>query len=321
MEKKMKEKQMKSYAMLISSMLIFGTIGIFRKYIPISSALLACTRGITGSLFLILLSVITRHKFEKIKPKQLILLMITGALIGLNRIFLFEAYEFTTVATATMCYYMQPTIVMLLSPFIFKEKLKGKNIICIVISLFGMFCVSGMADGMMEVLNHADLLEGSLLNTSRGFVSELIGLNQIKGVFFGLAAAVLYAIVIILNKKIQVDDAYNKTIIQLLCASLVLLPFLPGAGNWKSLSLNGFIIVMILVVGLVHTGIAYALYFKSMKNLKAGSIAILSYIDPVFALLLSACFLHEKMTAFGLFGAIMIIGAAIVSESTIGSKD
>lgn len=330
----MKEKQMKSYAMLISSMLIFGTIGIFRKYIPISSALLACTRGITGSLFLILLSVITRHKFEIIKPKQLILLMITGALIGLNWIFLFEAYEFTTVATATMCYYMQPTIVMLLSPFIFKEKLKGKNIICIVISLFGMFCVSGMADGMMEVLNHADLadksmevlnyadlLEGSLLNTSRGFVSELIGLNQIKGVFFGLVAAVLYAIVIILNKKIQVDDAYNKTIIQLLCASLVLLPFLPGAGNWKSLSLNGFIIVMILVVGLVHTGIAYALYFKSMKNLKAGSIAILSYIDPVFALLLSACFLHEKMTAFGLIGAIMIIGAAIVSESTIGSKD
>ena len=321
MEKKMKEKQMKSYAMLISSMLIFGTIGIFRKYIPISSALLACTRGITGSLFLILLSVITRHKFEKIKPKQLILLMITGALIGLNWIFLFEAYEFTTVATATMCYYMQPTIVMLLSPFIFKEKLKGKNIICIVISLFGMFCVSGMADGMMEVLNHADLLEGSLLNTSRGFVSELIGLNQIKGVLFGLAAAVLYAIVIILNKKIQADDAYNKTIIQLLCASLILLPFLPGAGNWKSLSLNGFIIVMILVVGLVHTGIAYALYFKSMKNLKPGSIAILSYIDPVFALLLSACFLHEKMTAFGLIGAIMIIGAAIVSESTIGSKD
>ena len=317
----MKEKQMKSYAMLISSMLIFGTIGIFRKYIPISSALLACTRGITGSLFLILLSVITRHKFEKIKPKQLILLMITGALIGLNWIFLFEAYEFTTVATATMCYYMQPTIVMLLSPFIFKEKLKGKNIICIVISLFGMFCVSGMADGMMEVLNHADLLEGSLLNTSRGFVSELIGLNQIKGVLFGLAAAVLYAIVIILNKKIQADDAYNKTIIQLLCASLILLPFLPGAGNWKSLSLNGFIIVMILVVGLVHTGIAYALYFKSMKNLKPGSIAILSYIDPVFALLLSACFLHEKMTAFGLIGAIMIIGAAIVSESTIGSKD
>ena len=317
----MKEKQMKSYAMLISSMLIFGTIGIFRKYIPISSALLACTRGITGSLFLILLSVITRHKFEKIKPKQLILLMITGALIGLNWIFLFEAYEFTTVATATMCYYMQPTIVMLLSPFIFKEKLKGKNIICIVISLFGMFCVSGMADGMMEVLNHADLLEGSLLNTSRGFVSELIGLNQIKGVFLGLVAAVLYAIVIILNKKIQVEDAYCKTIIQLLCASLILLSFLPSAGNWKSLSLNGFIIVMILVVGLVHTGIAYALYFKSMKNLKAGSIAILSYIDPVFALLLSACFLHEKMTAFGLIGAIMIIGAAIVSESTIGSKD
>ena len=324
----MKEKQIKSYAMLISSMLIFGTIGIFRKYIPISSALLACTRGITGSLFLIILSVITRHKFEKIKPKQLLLLVLSGALIGLNWIFLFEAYEFTTVATATMCYYMQPTIVMLLSPLILKDKLRGKNIICIVISLIGMFCVSGMADGIIASVNSPEISEevlmvnspevsnGNLFDFASKLFSQYLGTSQVKGVLFGLVAAILYAFVIILNKMLRVEDAYSKTIVQLLCASLVLLPFLIGTEKWTAVPMNGFMIVMILIVGLLHTGIAYALYFGSMKNLKAGSIAILSYIDPVFAFILSAAVLKEETTVFGIIGAIMIIGAAILSESS-----
>lgn len=312
----MKEKQIKSYAMLISSMLIFGTIGIFRKYIPISSALLACTRGITGSLFLIILSVITRHKFEKIKPKQLLLLVLSGALIGLNWIFLFEAYEFTTVATATMCYYMQPTIVMLLSPLILKDKLRGKNIICIVISLIGMFCVSGMADGIIASVNSPEVSNGNLFDFASKLFSQYLGTSQVKGVLFGLVAAILYAFVIILNKMLRVEDAYSKTIVQLLCASLVLLPFLIGTEKWTAVPMNGFMIVMILIVGLLHTGIAYALYFGSMKNLKAGSIAILSYIDPVFAFILSAAVLKEETTVFGIIGAIMIIGAAILSESS-----
>lgn len=312
----MKEKQIKSYAMLISSMLIFGTIGIFRKYIPISSALLACTRGITGSLFLIILSVITRHKFEKIKPKQLLLLVLSGALIGLNWISLFEAYEFTTVATATMCYYMQPTIVMLLSPLILKDKLRGKNIICIVISLIGMFCVSGMADGIIASVNSPEVSNGNLFDFASNLFSQYLGTSQVKGVLFGLVAAILYAFVIILNKMLRVEDAYSKTIVQLLCASLVLLPFLIGTEKWTAVPMNGFIIVMILIVGLLHTGIAYALYFGSMKNLKAGSIAILSYIDPVFAFILSAAVLKEETTVFGITGAILIIGAAILSESS-----
>ena len=73
-------------------------------------------------------------------------------------------------------------------------------------------------------------------------------------------------------------------------------------------------------MGLVHTGMAYAIYFGSMSHLKAQSIAVLGYIDPVFALLLSALVLHESLTVFGILGAVLIIGSALVSEIDFPKK-
>lgn len=280
-----------SYAQFIGSMLIFGTIGLFRRFIPASSSLLAFLRGLLGSLFLILfLKVKGRKVFHGIGLKKLFLLVLSGGLMGANWIFLFEAYNATTIATATLCYYMEPTIVILLSPIIFREHLSLKKGICVLAALLGMIMVSGVLDG--------------------GSISS----SDFTGVFFGLAAAALYATVVIMNKLVKVDDAYEKTIIQLSSAALVLVPYLLMEGEFSSVSLDLMGVLMVLVVGLVHTGLAYALYFGSMSKLKVQSIAILSYIDPVSALVLSALFLHETMTLFGIVGAILIIGSASASE-------
>lgn len=113
----------KSYTAFISSMLIFGTLGIFRRYIPLSSAMLAFFRGLLGSAFLLILVFVKGGKLQKLKSRTVFLLAVTGALMGFNWMLLFEAYNYTSVAVATMCYYMQPTIVILLSPFVFREKL------------------------------------------------------------------------------------------------------------------------------------------------------------------------------------------------------
>lgn len=285
-----KDKDPKSYIMLISSMLIFGTIGIFRKYIPLSSGLLAFSRGLLGGGFLLLFVLIKGRKPERVERKKLLLLMITGAAMGMNWIFLFESYNYTTVATATMCYYMQPTIVILLSPILFQERLTTKKLLCAAASIVGMVFVSGMMDG-----NGIHMLD-------------------FMGILCGLSAAALYAIVVILNKKVQVEDAYGKTIVQLISAAVILIPYLLLTEDWTALSVDIRAVAMIVVVGIIHTGIAYALYFGSMKNLKAQSIAVLSYIDPVFALLLSAAVLHERLSAFGIAGAVLIIGSAVVSE-------
>ena len=280
----------KSYLAFITSMLIFGTLGIFRRYIPLSSAMLALFRGLLGSAFLFIFVLVKGGKLQNPGTKKLLLLSVTGAIMGLNWMFLFEAYNYTSVAVATMCYYMQPTIVILLSPLVFREKLPFKKLLCALAAIIGMVFVSGILD-------------------TNGSQTQ-----DIKGIIFGLSAAVLYATVVILNKKVVMEDAYAKSIIQLAAAAIIMLPYLLLTEDISAITLNSTAIGMVLFVGIVHTGIAYALYFGSMKNLKAQSIAVMSYIDPVFALFLSAAILHENLSLFGIIGAVLIIGSAILSE-------
>ncbi len=287
----MKQKKALSYLMLISSMLIFGTIGIFRRYIPLSSGSLAFARGLIGALFLTAFTKITGHRSEQnIEKKKLVILVVSGMLIGINWMLLFEAYNYTTVATATLCYYMQPTIVILLSPLIFREKLTVKKLVCAVVAMIGMVLVSGIAEG--------------------GGIQSVDG----KGIVFGISAAFVYAAIVILNKKVQVEDAYTKTIIQLFSAAVIMVPYLLLTEDFTGIRLNTKAIIMILIVGIIHTGIAYAFYFGSMSRLKVQSIAVLSYIDPVSALLFSFIILHESMTGWGMIGAVLIIGSALWSE-------
>ncbi len=277
--------------MFVISMLIFGTIGIFRRYIPLSSGFLTFTRGMLGGLFLLAFMKLRRKGNQAKLPKRYVIwFAITGALIGINWILLFEAYNYTTVAIATLCYYMQPTIVVLVSPILFKEKLTTKKAICALIAIIGMVFVSGVIkDG----------------GTQSG---------DIRGILLGLGAAVFYSAVVIMNSKIRGADAYQKTSIQLLCAGLVMVPYLLITGGFHITGISAQTIILLLIVGIVHTGIAYVMYFGSMDGLRVQSIAILSYIDPVSALLFSAFLLKEPLSLLNLIGAVMIIGSAIISE-------
>lgn len=271
-------------------MIIFGTIGICRRYIPLPSDALAFSRGILGGVFLLLVLKTRGQRFrrEQIGRKNFLLLVVTGALIGLNWILLFEAYNYTTVAVATLCYYMQPVIVMLLSPIVLKERMTGKQMLCVIVAVIGMVLVSGVIGGGAP--------------------------GNLKGVALGLGAAVLYASVVLLNKLIIGVPAFEKTIIQLFSAAVMMLPYMAAAGNLHAYELPLIGIVLFLTVGVVHTGIAYALYFGSIERLPARTCALMSYIDPVTAVVLSAVLLHEPMGIAGMIGTIMIIGSAIYSE-------
>ena len=281
----------KSVLMILSAMLIWGTIGLFRRFIPLSSAFLAFSRGILGGIFLLIVMRIKREKTaERLPLRTVVRLTLTGAAIGINWILLFEAYNYTTVAVATLCYYMQPTIVILLSPVIFREKLTSKRALCAVFAIIGMFFVSGVIGG--------------------GAAQA----SNLKGIFLGLGAAVLYSIVVITNKSTAGIDAYRKTTIQLLSAGSVMIPYLLLTGGFGSMSFSAQTGILLLIVGIVHTGIAYVLYFRSMDGLKAQSIAIFSYIDPVAAMLVSAVFLNEPLSIYHIIGAILIIGSAVISE-------
>ena len=282
----------KDKMMMIGAMTIFGTIGIFRKYIPLPSSLLALARGIIGTAFLLFLVLAVKRdklSIEAIK-RNFVFLVVSGAFIGFNWILLFEAYQYTTVATATLCYYMAPVIVVLVSPFLFKERLTPLKAICVAVALAGMVFVSGIPQ------------------------SGFGGMSELKGILLGLGAATLYAIVVILNQYIKDIPAYDKTIMQLGTAAIAILPYTLLTENFADISFTPVAVLMLIFVGIVHTGIAYTLYFGSMSGLKAQTIALFSYIDPVVAIILSAVILQENIGRWGVIGAVMVLGSTMVSE-------
>ena len=280
----------KSLWMFIASMLIFGTIGIFRRYIPFSSAFLAFARGVSGGLFLLLFVRLgKKSNGEKLPMRTFLWLAVSGAVMGINWILLFEAYNYTTVGIATLCYYMQPVIVTLLSPLVFREKLTLKKSLCAAAAILGMVLVSGVIGGTRA--------------------------GSPRGILLGLGAAVFYSIVVIMNKKVPGLNAYRKTTVQLLSAELTMIPYMLLSGGTGSFSIGPAGILLLLAVCLIHTGLAYVLYFGSMDGLRAQSAAILSYIDPVTAFLLSALLLREPLSLPGIIGAVMIILSAVISET------
>lgn len=287
----MNQTQIKSRNNLILSMCIFGTIGILRRYIPLSSSLVALVRGIIGSVFLMMVLLISKKSLDKqALRKNLPMLSLSGAAIGFNWILLFEAYNYTSVATATLCYYLAPILVILASPLVLKERLTPKSIVCTVTALAGMVLVSGI--------------------TETGFS----GLSELKGILLGIGAAVLYAGVILMNKKISGIPAYDKTILQLATASAALLPYVLVTEDLGAISLSPVAILLLLVAGIIHTGFAYWLYFGSMNDLPSHTVALLSYMDPILAILLSVVLLQEPMSLSAAIGAVLILGAAYISE-------
>lgn len=278
-------------ASLTFSMLVFGTIGIFVRYISLPSSVIAMVRGIIGTVFLLI--VIFKRgpgiAWQDIR-RNLFYLCLSGAFIGINWILLFESYHYTTVATATLCYYMAPVFVTIAAPIVFKERLTQKKVFCISVALAGMILVSGVWN------------------------VNITGNGELRGIFYGIGAALFYASVILLNKKIRDISPYDKTMMQLATASIVLLPYTFLTENLSVMILTPQTLLMLAVVGILHTGISYTLYFGSMKYLEAQTIAIFSFIDPIVAILLSALFLKEPLGIAEIVGAIMVLGAAFISE-------
>lgn len=278
----------KGRLMLLGSMAIFGTIGIFVRYIPLPSSLIANIRGLSGSLFLLLVLAVKKEKLDWVSIRRnLPVLLLSGIFLGGNWIALFEAYRYTTVATATLCYYMAPVLVMVLSPVLLNEKLTGKKVGIILAAVGGMALVTGFQPG---------------------------GVDPQKGTVLGLLAASLYAGVVLANRKLQNIGTYDTTIMQLGLSAMVLLPYNVVTVDFSGLEINAAVAALLLFVGIVHTGVAYWLYFGSLKELPAQSAALLSYIDPITAIVLSALVLGEAMTPLGGLGAAVVLGATALDS-------
>lgn len=268
---------------MIISMAIFGTLGIFVKNISLTSGELALYRAILASLLIIIYLFFTKQPilFSKIKM-ELPILFASGVAIGINWILLFQAYKYTTVSIATLSYYFAPVIVTIVCPLLFREKLTLKQILCFVMSTFGLILIIGTGN-----------IGG--------------GSNNLLGILFGLGAATFYAIVVILNKFIKNVTGIHRTLLQFIAAIIILFPYVISTSGINIDSLNYLGLICLLIVGFLHTGITYCMYFTSLKDLSGQKTAILSYIDPLVAIVVSVLILRESMSLMQFIGGIMIL--------------
>lgn len=280
--------------MMIFSMVIFGTLGLFVRNIPVSSGELALYRAILAALLIAVYLGITKQKilFANIK-KEVPLLLASGVAMGVNWIFLFQAYKYTTVSLATLSYYFAPVIVTVACPFLFKEKLTGKQIICFLMSTAGLVMITGIG----KIGSNTDFI----------------------GILWGLGAAFFYAVVILLNKFIKGVEGIHRTFLQFLSAIVILIPYVAVTGGVTLGQLHTVGWINLLIVGLLHTGITYCLYFSALKELPGQKAAILSYIDPLVAVVISVTVLGESMTVWQAVGGLLILGFTLWNEVSSGT--
>ncbi|MDY3867664.1 MAG: DMT family transporter [Dysosmobacter sp.] len=282
---------------LIFSVSVFGTIGIFVRRIGLPSSVIALVRGAVGAAFLLLLAHFRHAPIDRAAlRRRWQLLLLSAAMMSFNWITLFEAYRYTTVATATLCYYMAPIFVTLISPVLLKERLTARKLLCVFLALAGMVFVSGVPQ------------------------SGLPGPSEAKGILLALCSAALYAGVILINKYLAGVPAYDRTLLQLACAAAVMIPYILLTEDLSAMSVTPLGAVLLLIVAVFHTGWCYALYFGSMTVLSAQTVALFSYIDPIVAILLSALLLREPLGWSGILGAALVLGSTLVSELPVPGK-
>ncbi len=280
---------------LLAAMLIFGSIAVFVKNIPLRSAEIALFRALLAILAIGLVLLLKKiNPIKGVSGKTLLLLLLSGAAMGFNWILLFEAYHYTTTSIATLCYYFAPVLVTVLCPFLFREKMTVKQGVCFAFSTVGVILIVGVSGGG--------------------------GGNPLTGVLLALGAAVLYATVVLFNKGIQGVDGISRTFLQFCAAALVLTPYVALTGGFEigSIDLKG--LLFLLAVGLIHSGLAYCLYFSALRHMRGQEASLLSYADPLLAVILSVTLLEEAITAWQILGGVLILGFSILNEIEFKKK-
>lgn len=285
------ECNMKAQLQFSAAMAVFGTISIFVRAVPVSSATLALLRAVIALAFLAALRALSGRPFElRRMGGDSLPLLLSGAAIGFNWILLFEAYKYTTVSIATLCYYFAPAIVTAASAVLFHERLTRRQLLCFLGATVGMVLTVGL-DGFSGVVHPL-------------------------GVAFGLGAAVLYAAVMLLNKQIRSVDGVDRTVVQFFAAVIVLTPYLLLTEGFHMEGITACGWASLAILGIGHTGLAYCVYFSSLPKLRGQQAAILSYIDPLIAVLLSVLFLKEPTSVLQLTGGAMLLGFTLSAGLT-----
>ncbi len=282
-----------AYIKYLLALLLFGSNGVVASYISLTSYEIVFLRSLIGSILLISLFKLADNKIDLTKNKRhLLYLIISGVAMGVSWIFLYEAYQQIGVSIASLAYYCGPVIVMLLSPLLFKERFTLPKVGGFVAVLCGILLINTQAihDGKTP-----------------------------WGLFCGVMSAIMYAFMVIFNKKAHSITGMKNAMLQLIISFLTVAVFLGFR--------QGFIIhvsrsdwIPILILGLLNTGIGCYLYFSSIASLPVQSVTVCGYLEPLSAIAFSALLLKEILQPIQMLGAVLVIGGSIFAEGIVIRK-
>lgn len=272
----------------VISVVLFGTIGTFLKFADVPSEVVVFWRGALGSLFVFSYLKLHHMRIDKAAVKiNLKWLVLSGITLGINWIVLFEAYERISVAVAALCNYTAPVIFIAIAPLVLGEKLNLKKLPCIAVAFIGIILVIGIGGQKID---------------------------SISGILYGFAACACFVFILVCNRKLHDIEPLDKTLVQLVLSAVTVLPYVLARNHTVFIAPNMRSLLIVLLLGLVHTGVGYVFYFGGMGSLSVQSVAILGYVEPVVAVFCSTLILHEPLSLSGRIGAVMVIAAAVVSE-------
>ncbi|WP_338752693.1 DMT family transporter [Bacillus sp. FJAT-52991] len=268
----------------VVSMAIFGSIGLFSVKTGLPSIELVFVRCLCAS---ILLGTIwgfhtfkTKQKRKNVIPHQEYLIaLLCGVFLIINWVFFFRSIEVLPITVAVSIYHLAPVIVLLLGSFIFKEKITGTGLVFFFICLLGTLLVG-------EIHQHSTIAE---------FLSS--------GVLLAFAAAFFYALTSIAGKGIQVLSPLLTTVIQTSLGVLLLMP-LVNWSHFQHLTFENW--MYIVITGFIHTGLVFYLFFSSLRELKAQTIAVLVFVDPIVAILLDVTMMNYHPDVYQLLGILLV---------------
>lgn len=276
----------KDFFKYILVLLIFGSNGVVASHIDLSSYEIVLMRTLIGSIFLVAVLFLSKTKLTFYKNKRhFFFICLSGICMGLNWMFLYEAYAQIGVGIASLCCYCGPVIVMAVSPILFNEKLTVIKVTGFIAVLIGIVLVNGQGEGE---------------------------LNQ-WGILCGMLSAVMYALLVIFNKKAESIKGLENSALQILGAFLTVSVFI-GFKQGFNIEISTSSIIPILILGIVNTGLGCYLYFSSIGAIPVQTVAICGYVEPLAAVIFSVVLLNEIMTPLQVLGAVLIIGGAMFSE-------
>ncbi|HII15939.1 MAG TPA: DMT family transporter [Nanoarchaeota archaeon] len=277
-------KEIKYPLYVITAMLIFGSMGIFARLSGQNGLVVAAAASLVSAFFMFFI-LLKNKELKQLFTKKVWILLLIGLFGAANNSMYFYAFSLTKISNAVLLHYLAPVFVLLLSFFMFKEKISMKRILSVIAAMAGLALVIGKLD---------------------------FGSSIALGNLLAMGSALGYAASLVTYKKaMQYFNIKQIIFFQMLFTFAVFSPFLIIAAP----SISSASWAYLAIVGFVHQFIAVIFHLKGLEKLKATTVAVLSYTEPVFAAVFAWLLLSESITPAAAAGGILILAASFYNIS------